>query len=257
MNSHPVLRAEHVGKSFGAVEALKGVTLQLHRGEALGLVGDNAAGKSTLSKILAGALTMDTGRILIEGREVHFSSPRDARHAGIEMVYQTYALAGNLDVAANIMLGREVRRRGPLGRLGVIDEKAMETQAGEWMERIGLPITSLRRPAEAYSGGQQQAMAIARAVQFGTRVVIMDEATANLGVDRVQRVLRAIETLKARGTAVILISHRLQDVFAVCDRVQVLRHGESAADLIVNETDHDEVIRLMMGAGSAGHAGHA
>jgi simple sugar transport system ATP-binding protein len=247
----PVLEAKSIYKAFGAVQALRGVDLHLQPGEVLGLVGDNAAGKSTFTKILAGALGFDQGRIRVDGKEVTFQSPRDARRIGIEMVYQHYALAGNLDVVANVMLGNEVRRPGLLGRLGMVDESRMEQATAHWLEEVGLPVAALRRPAELYSGGQQQAMAIARAVQFGQRVVIMDEATANLGVERVERVLSTIRMLRARGTAVILISHRMQDIFSVCDRVQIMRHGVRVADLPIQATSPQEVVQLMMGAGVA------
>jgi fructose transport system ATP-binding protein len=244
-----LLTVRGMTRHYGAVEALRGIDLDLSRGEVLGIVGDNGAGKSTLVKILAGAEQRTSGEIALDGRPVIFRDPLEARQAGIEMVYQHFALAENLDVVANIMLGRERRRRGLAGLLGLRDEEGMEQEA---RRALGLFSTFqiepvLRRRAERLSGGQKQAVAIARSASHASRIVILDEPTANLGQRAADRVLDAIRQLQERGIAVIFISHRLRDVVEVTDRVQVLYRGTTAGILGSREATVDDVIALMFG----------
>jgi len=247
----PLVEMRGIAKHFGAVEALRGVDLTLRSGEVLGLVGDNAAGKSTLMKILTGVHRPDAGAIVFDGHPVVFHSPRDSRALGIEMIYQNLALAQNLDVVANVFLGRELTRRAIPRVLEWLDEGRMEHETGEILERLKIRMDSVRAPVATLSGGQQQAVAIARAVSFNARVVIMDEPTASLAVKEVGKVLDLIGQLRSRGVAVILISHRLQDVFTVADRVMVLRGGRSVLDTAIGATSMDEVVKHIVGADAA------
>jgi ribose transport system ATP-binding protein len=248
----PLIHMQGISKAFGAVQALLGVDLVLYPGEVLGLVGDNAAGKSTLMKVLTGVHQPDEGEIWFEGRRVAFASPGDSRDLGIEMIYQNLALARNLDVVANVFLGRERTRPVLGGALRWLDERAMEAASWEILRRLKISMDSVRKPVEHYSGGQQQAVAIARAVSFNARVVIMDEPTASLAVKEVGKVLDLIVQLRAKGVSVIIISHRLQDIFAVGDRVMVLRGGQGVAVRRVAETSMDEVVRYIVGAEAGG-----
>jgi ABC-type sugar transport system ATPase subunit len=228
-------------KSFGALKALRGADLDLGHREVLGLVGDNAAGKSTLMKVLTGVHKPDAG-------EMHFHSPQDSRAVGIEMIYQNLALAQNLDVVANVFLGREYRRSIVPGLIHWLDEAKMERETRSLLDRLRINIASVRTNVERMSGGQQQAVAIARAVAFRARVVIMDEPTASLAVKEVGKVLDLIGQLRDSGVSVILISHRLQDVFNVCDRVMVLRSGERISERVIKETTMDETVKYIVGA---------
>ncbi|MFW5943398.1 MAG: ATP-binding cassette domain-containing protein [Chloroflexota bacterium] len=246
----PVVEMRNIKKSFGAVQALRGVDLALHRNEVLGLVGDNAAGKSTLMKVLSGAYIPDEGEILIEGKPVHFSSPMDARNKGIEMVYQDYALANNLDVSANVFMGREVVRLD-LGPIGILDYQYMEQETRNLMARLKIDIPSVRQRVERLSGGQRQAVAIARATAFDAKVIIMDEPTAALSVSAIEKVLELVLELKAQGASIIIISHRLEDIYAVSDRMIVLRLGRKVCDTPVEGELHDfreRVVAYMIGA---------
>jgi simple sugar transport system ATP-binding protein len=241
----PLLEARGISKYFGAVTALDNVSLRLHRGEVLGVVGDNGAGKSTLMKILSGLYAPSRGELLFDGRPVHFASPKDARALGIEMVYQDLALAGNMPIAENIYLGREPVRR----RLGatLVDHPRAQAMAEAHLDRLKIAVKSVKQRVEELSGGQRQAVAIARATAFDAKVVIMDEPTAALAIKEVGKVLDLIRGLREHGVGVALISHRLDDVFYVCDRVVALFHGRNFAEARLAETDRNEVIGWIMG----------
>jgi ABC-type sugar transport system ATPase subunit len=246
----PVVEMRNIKKSFGAVQALKGVDLALQHNEVLGLMGDNAAGKSTLMKVLSGAYIPDEGEILIEGERAHMSNPMDARRQGIEMVYQDYALANNLDVAGNVFMGREVVRI-KLGPFGVMDYHFMEQETKSLLNRLKIDIASVRLKVERLSGGQRQAVAIARATAFDAKVIIMDEPTAALSVAAIDKVIDLIRELKAQGSSIIIISHRLEDIYRVSDRMIVLRQGRKVCDTAVSGDIHEfreRVVAYMIGA---------
>lgn len=246
----PVVEMRNIKKNFGAVQALRGVDLALYHDEVLGLMGDNAAGKSTLMKVLSGAYIPDGGEILIDGRPVHFSNPMDARRKGIEMVYQDYALSNNLDIVANVFMGREVVRYR-LGPVGVMDFRTMERETRNLLDRLRIEIPSVRQKVERLSGGQRQAVAIARATAFDAKVIIMDEPTAALSVAAIDKVLELVRHLKAQGSSIIIISHRLEDIFRVADRMVVLRQGRKVCDTPVQGDLHDfreRVVAYMIGA---------
>lgn len=245
----PVLRAVGIWKRFGAVQALQDVSLDLYAGEVLGLVGDNGAGKSTLIKVLSGVYSPDRGTIELDGRPVRFSSPRDARAAGIETIYQDLALAENIDVAGNIFLGREMGYGW--GVLRVLARRRMEAEASRVLDRLEIVVPSVRTLARSLSGGQRQAVAIGRAVYWDARIVIMDEPTAALGVRERARVLDLVRRLREGGVAVIMISHSMPDVFAVCDRILVLRRGMKVGERLTAETSEEEIVRLMVGVEAA------
>jgi simple sugar transport system ATP-binding protein len=244
----PVVEMRAIVKSFGPVQALRGVDLRLRRREVLGLVGDNGAGKSTLMKVLTGVHQPDKGQIIFEGRPVQFSSPHDSRASGIEMVYQDLALAGNLSVDANIFLGREMPRTYLGGLVKLLDHKGMTREAVRLLERLRIDIKSVAYRVETLSGGQRQAVAIGRSAGFDAKVVIMDEPTAALAVKEVGKVLDLIQGLKDHDVSIILISHRMQDIFAVCDRIMVLRQGQKVGDMPRSETSMDEIVALITGA---------
>jgi ABC-type sugar transport system ATPase subunit len=246
----PVVEMRNIKKNFGAVEALRGVDLALHHNEVLGLMGDNAAGKSTLMKVLSGAYIPDEGEIFIDGQKAHLTNPMDARRRGIEMVYQDYALANNLDVAANVFMGREVVRL-ELGPIGVMDFRYMEQETRSLLNRLKIDIASVRQKVERLSGGQRQAVAIARATAFDAKVIIMDEPTAALSVAAIDKVLELVRELKAQGSSIIIISHRLEDIFRVSDRMIVLRHGRKVSDTPVQgdlQDFRERVVAYMIGA---------
>lgn len=246
----PVVEMVGIKKHFGAVQALRGIDLTLHHNEVLGLVGDNAAGKSTLMKVLSGAYIPDGGEIRIEGKKTSFDNPMDARRQGIEMVYQDYALSNNLDVSANVFMGREVARI-KLGPLGVMDYAYMEQETRSLLDRLKIRIPSVRQKVERLSGGQRQAVAIARATAFDAKVIIMDEPTAALSVAAIDQVLELIKQLKAQGASIIIISHRLEDIYRVGDRMIVLRHGRKAFDSPVEGDIHEfreRAVAYMVGA---------
>jgi len=248
--NRPVVEMRNIKKSFGAVQALRGVDLTLRYNEVLGLIGDNAAGKSTLMKVLSGAYIPDEGEILIDGEKAHVSNPMDARRLGIEMVYQDYALANNLDVAANVFLGREAVRL-KLGPIGVMDYRQMEQETKSLISRLKIDIPSVRQKVERLSGGQRQAVAIARATAFDAKVIIMDEPTAALSVAAIDKVLELIRELKAQGASIIIISHRLEDIYRVSDRMIVLRLGRKVSDKPVEGDIHEfreRVVAYMIGA---------
>lgn len=246
----PVVEMRNIKKNFGAVQALKGVDLTLQQNEVLGLVGDNAAGKSTLMKVLSGAYIPDEGEIYIEGNRVNFSSPMDARRQGIEMVYQDYALSNNLDVVANVFMGREVVRYS-LGPVDIMDFRYMEQETRSLLDRLKIDIPSVRQKVERLSGGQRQAIAIARATAFDAKVIIMDEPTAALSVAAIEKVLELVRQLKAQGSSIILISHRLEDIYQVSDRMIVLRQGRKVSDTPVKgdiQEFRERVVAYMIGA---------
>ncbi|MCZ2114946.1 MAG: ATP-binding cassette domain-containing protein [Anaerolineae bacterium] len=246
----PVVELRGIKKHFGAVSALRGVDLVLNRHEVLGLMGDNAAGKSTLMKVLSGAYVPNEGKILVDGQEVNFASPMDARRRGIEMVYQDYALANNLDVAGNVFMGREVVRF-KIGPLGVMDYPHMERETRSLIDRLKIDLPSVRQKVERLSGGQRQAVAIARATAFDAKVIIMDEPTAALSVAAIDKVLDLIRQLRSQGSSVIIISHRLEDIFRVADRMIVLRQGRKVCDAPVEGDIQDfreRVLAYMIGA---------
>jgi fructose transport system ATP-binding protein len=245
----PVLSATGVSKAFGQVRALRGVDVELREGEVLALVGDNGAGKSTLIKILSGAIHPDEGEIRIDGRPVSLHTPIVAREHGIETVYQDLAVVPSLDVAENLYLGREERAGGPLRRLiPFIDKRSMRRHAREHLEVLNVGITSVRQRVETLSGGQRQAVAVARAHAFGRRVVIMDEPTAALGVRETAAVVDLIRRINEQGLAIILISHNLPQVMALAHRVMVLRAGARAGTVETKATDMEQIVRLITGA---------
>ena len=241
----PLIEMRAISKAFGAIQALSKVNLRLMPGEILGLVGDNAAGKSTLMKILSGAYTMDEGRILLAGEEAHFASPHDSRARGIEMIYQDFALCGNLDVAANMFLGNWPTRGW------FVDKKRMEAEAAAILRRLNVDIASVNLRVESLSGGRQQLVAIARAISFAPKVLILDEPTANLSVPVARRLLDLMRDLKRQNVAQIIISHRLQDIFAVGDRVMVLKRGRHVGERYIQQTTEDEILGLIV-QGDAG-----
>lgn len=244
----PLMAMRGIVKNFGPIQALRGVDLHLNRNEVLGLVGDNGAGKSTLMKVLTGVHQPDAGQIFLNDRPVKFSSPHDSRAAGIEMVYQDLALAGNLHVAGNIFLGRELTRSYLGGLIRLLDHGQMLHQAADLLERLKIEIESVEFRVETLSGGQRQAVAIGRSAGFEAQIVVMDEPTAALAVREVGKVLDLIHGLKEHNVAVILISHRMQDIFAVCDRIAVLRQGRKVGDMARAETSMDEIVALITGA---------
>ena len=246
----PVVEMRNIKKNFAAVQALRGIDLVLHHNEVLGLVGDNAAGKSTLMKVLSGAYIPDEGEIFIEGKKAHISDPMDARRLGIEMVYQDLALADNLDVAANVFLGHEVVS-AQLGPIRVMDKHYMELETQRLLDRLKIDVSSVRLNVESLSGGQRQSVAIARATAFNAKVIIMDEPTAALSVAAIGKVLDLVRELKAQGSSIIVISHRLEDIYQVSDRMMVLRHGRKVSDSPVAGNIHEfneRVVAYMIGA---------
>lgn len=240
-----LLVLDGITKSFGAIHALNGVDLSIGPGEAVGLMGDNGAGKSTLMKIIAGNFLPTTGRILVDGKEVVFNKPLDARDSGIEIVYQDLALCDNLTAGANVFLGRELKKR--FGPFSYLDHKAMFERAGVLFGELKSE-TRPRDLVKQMSGGQRQAVAIARTRLSDPKLVLMDEPTAAISVRQVAEVLNLIKRLKDSGHAVILVSHRMPDVFDVCDRVAVLRRGTKVADKKISETSPEEVTGLIIGA---------
>jgi fructose transport system ATP-binding protein len=232
------------------VVGLAGVDLQLYRGEVLAIIGDNGAGKSTLIKCLTGAIIPDQGQIFVDGVEAHFKRPQDAREAGIETVYQTLALAPALDIASNLFLAREKRRSGPLGSvLRMLDTRGMRREAEAEIKALGiLTLQNIGQAVETLSGGQRQAVAVARAAAFGSKVVVLDEPTAALGVRESNQVLRLIRDLRERGLGIILVSHDMPHVFEVADRVYIQRLGRCVGIIDPHEHTMEEAVAVMTGA---------
>jgi simple sugar transport system ATP-binding protein len=244
--AEPLLEVRHLSKNFGAVQALKELSMSVHAGEVVALAGDNGAGKTTLIKAISGVYKPSGGEILLKGEPVSFSTPQEARDQGIETIYQDLALADNLSIGANIFLGREPMRK-LFGFLPVLDRRRMAEAAKQTMSLLDFHVSRLDAPVSNFSGGQRQAVAIGRAVFWNAQILIMDEPTAALGVPEQRKVIQLIHQLKAQGRGVIFISHNLQDIFAVSDRIVVLRRGVLAGERRIAETNHDEVVKLMVG----------
>lgn len=244
----PLVKMRGVTKRFGGVTALKDVNLDAHAGEVLAIVGDNGAGKSTLIKVLTGVYQPSAGEIFMDGKPVAFSNHAEAIKMGIDAVYQTLALADHLDPAANMFLGNELTRK--VFGITILDNKRMRAEAERvLMERLGVQLKSMDAPTDSLSGGQRQAVAIARAVYHeGLRVLVMDEPTAALGPQETARTLKLIEAVKAQGLAVILISHSLDDVFQVADRVHVQRRGQCVGVVKTADSNTQEVLGMIVGA---------
>jgi simple sugar transport system ATP-binding protein len=237
----PLVSLRGIRKTFGSLQALRGVDLDIMPGECLGLVGDNAAGKSTLTKVISGTYIPDAGKILVDGEEVRFSGPADARARNIEMVFQDLSLCDHIDVVGNLFLGRELSR-GPF-----LDQRRMFAEGRRMLEAVEIRIPRLSAKVDKLSGGQRQAIAIARAASFHPKVLIMDEPTSALAVAEVEAVLALINRVKASGVGVILITHRLQDLFRVCDRIAVMYEGTKVAERRIAETNLEDLIRLIVG----------
>jgi simple sugar transport system ATP-binding protein len=244
----PVISVRDISKHFGSVQALRGVDLDVYPGEVVGLVGDNGAGKSTLVNIISGGLQPNTGQILVDGKRVSFNSSLEARRLGIETVYQDLALAPDLSVWANIFLGRERTVRGPLRLFGWLDRRSMSSSAEEDLERTRIRIGSVHSPAGRLSGGQRQAIAVGRAVAWGSKVILMDEPTAALGVEQQERVAELVASVASSGVPVLLISHNLPQVYRICHRVVVLFQGAVAANLRPKECSLDDIVSWITGA---------
>jgi ABC-type sugar transport system ATPase subunit len=238
----PVLKVRGVSKSYGKIQALQNVDMDIYPGEVIGLVGDNGAGKSTLIKVLSGALTPDSGVIELDGTTVHLASPAASRELGVETVYQDLALAPHLNVEENIFLGREVVAKGWKRLTGHLDKKAMLEEAKRHLEKLHVNIQSFNSPIAELSGGQRQAVAVARAAAWGKKLVILDEPTNHLGVEEVDMVLQLIRNVSDHGIPVLFISHTLPHVLEVTDRIEVMRLGQKVTSLKTSETDLNEVV---------------
>ncbi len=249
----PVLSATNLVKRFGKVTALTGADFELYPGEVLAVIGDNGAGKSSLIKCLSGAMIPDEGNIYLEGQEMQFRRPQDARAAGIETVYQTLAVAPALDIASNMFLGREVRKQGPMGTVfRRLDTVGMRKRAREALDDLGIgTLQDITQAVETLSGGQRQAVAVARAAAFGSKVVILDEPTAALGVKESNQVLAMISDLRNKGLPVILISHNMPHVFEVADRIHIQRLGRRVAVVTPESHTMSEAVAIMTGAATA------
>jgi simple sugar transport system ATP-binding protein len=244
----PLLEARGIEKNFGRVRALRSADFDVRPGEVVALVGDNGAGKSTLVKVLSGIHHADAGEIRFAGERVTVPSPEAARELGIETVYQDLALAPDLDPAANLYLGREIVRGGPLGLLGFLDKRAMRRGTDKAFASLGVGLQNTAAPAATLSGGQRQGVAVSRAVTWASRVVFMDEPTAALGVLQTRKVLELIRRVRDSGLSVVLISHNMPEVFEVADRIQVLRLGERVASFRAADVSMEDVVGAMTGA---------
>ena len=240
-----LLEAKGITKYFGTITALENVNLKVHEGECLGVVGDNGAGKSTLMKVLSGLYKPSQGALFFEGKEKVLESPKDSQILGLEMVYQDLALAGNLPIGENIFLGREPTKN--IGFLKFLDFKKIQEMTNAHLDKLKINVKSADQKVEELSGGQRQAVAIARSTAFNAKVVIMDEPTAALAIKEVGKVLDLINKLKSTGVGVIVISHRMDDIFSVCDRVMALFQGTNFAEAQLDKTSRDEVIGWIIG----------
>lgn len=243
-----LLETRGVVKRFGAVEALRGASFSLGAGEVVALMGDNGAGKSTLIKTICGVHAPDAGEVLFKGRSIAGMAPNQVHSLGIETVYQDLALAPDLDTAANLFLGREIFAAGLLGKLGVLARKQMARRAHEVLTDLNVRIKDPSAPVATLSGGQQQSVAVARAVTWADQLVIMDEPTAALGVPQTRAVLDLIRRVRDSGRSVVLVSHSLPDVMAVADRIEVLRLGRRVARLVTRDTNEEQIVGAMTGA---------
>jgi len=244
----PVLAIRQLVKRFGGLTAVNKVDMEVYSGEVVGLVGDNGAGKSTLIKCVSGVHQPEAGEIFFEDRRVRFSRPIEARKAGIETIYQDLALAGNLNVSANIFLGREIKKRYLGGMIQTLDEETMLDESQKILNMLEIRIPKFSEQIEKLSGGQRQAVAIARAVYWNAKLMIMDEPTNHLGVPEQRKMLDLIRRLRDQGVPVILITHTLPDVFAVTDRIVIMHRGRKVADKKTTETDSQQVVEYMVGA---------
>ncbi|HJP77835.1 MAG TPA: ATP-binding cassette domain-containing protein [Pseudonocardiaceae bacterium] len=242
------LEARNLVKHYGSVEALRGASFTARQGEVVALIGDNGAGKSTMVKSLSGAEIPDAGEILLDGKPVHIGSPTEARELGIETVYQDLAVAPDLDPAANLFLGRELKRKGILGALGMLDKKTMRKQSIDEFARLGVQLQDTDVSIGSLSGGQRQSVAVARSVVWASKVVFMDEPTAALGVVQRERVLDVIKKVRDTGIAVVLISHNMPEVLSVADRVEVMRLGKRVARFVAKDTTLEDLVGAMTGA---------
>jgi fructose transport system ATP-binding protein len=256
MSATPTLSARGLSKRYGRVIAMADADFDLYPGEVLAVVGDNGAGKSTMIKALSGAVIPDEGEIRVDGEPVHFRGPIDARKVGIETVYQDLALAPAQDIASNMFLGREKRRRDPLGKLfRQLDAADMRAEAQRVLDELGIQVKSITQPVETLSGGQRQGVAVARAAAFGTKAVIMDEPTAALGVAESSKVLALISRIRERGLPVVLISHNMPHVYDIADRIHVHRLGRRAAVVSPKTHTMNQVVGLITGALRIGENG--
>lgn len=246
--SEPILSIRNMVKRFGGLVAVNDVSLDIHPGEVVALLGDNGAGKSTLIKCVSGVHLPDEGEIRFEGKPVRFQRPIDARSAGIETIYQDLALANNLDVPSNIFLGREKKNHYLGGLINTLDDRFMLQEAEQSLAALDIRFPSLTQPIESLSGGQRQAVAIARAIYWKARLMIMDEPTNNLGVPEQNKVLELIRKLRDQGVPVILITHTMPDVFAVADRIIVMHRGRKVTEKRTPETSASELVQYMVGA---------
>jgi D-xylose transport system ATP-binding protein len=237
----PLIEMRDVSIAFGGIKAVDHATVDLYPGEVVGLLGHNGAGKSTLIKVLSGAYKRDAGQIFINGDEVAINNPRDAKALGIETIYQTLALADNVDAAANLYLGRELKTN-----FGTLDDVAMEAECRKVMHRLNPNFRRFKEPVSKLSGGQRQSVAIARAIHFNARILIMDEPTAALGPAETAQVGELIKQLKAEGIGIFLISHDLHDVFDLADRVCVMKNGKVVGTAHTSDVDHDEVLGMII-----------
>ena len=240
-----VLEAKNISKYFGTITALENVNLTVRQGECLGVVGDNGAGKSTFMKVLSGLYKPSSGSLFFDGNKEILNSPKDSQNLGLEMVYQDLALAGNLPIGENIFLGREPTKN--FAFLKLLDYKKIKELSEAHLDKLKIHVKSADQKVEELSGGQRQAIAIARATAFNSKIVIMDEPTAALAIKEVGKVLDLINSLKKMGVSVIIISHRMDDIFAVCDRVMALFQGTNFAESELSKTTRDEVIGWIMG----------